>query len=170
MVSAFDKAADLLSRRDHFPAELEAKLRRRGYAPGEIAAALARCRELGWLDEERVARRFAEVRAVQRGWGPRRLRAELERRGAPRELAERVSRLEEALLRRALTVALERAERRRPAGWWSLHEERARMVSSLVNRGFATSTALDAVEELARRRETENHASHEQRGDPPELP
>ena len=170
MVSAFDKAVDLLSRRDHFPAELAAKLRQRGYPPGEIEAALARCRELGYLDEERLAARFVEVRAVQRGWGPRRLRAELEKRGAPREVAAAAAGLGTDLLAAALETALARAERRRPAGWWVLPEERARMVSSLVNRGFDPSTARDAVEELARRRETDDHASHDERGDPPELP
>ncbi len=170
MVSAFDKAVDLLSRRDHFPAELAEKLRRRGYSGEEIAEALGRCRELGYLDEERLARRFVEVRAVQRGWGPRRLRAELQRRGAPREVAEAASELGEELLGAALETALARAERGRRAGWWALPEERARMVSSLVNRGFGTHTAMEAVERLARRRETESHASHDERGDPPELP
>jgi len=168
-VDAFDKALDLLSRRDHLEAELVEKLRRRGYDSGEIEAAISRCRELGYLDDMAVARRFVEVRAVAKGWGRYRLRAEILRRGAPSDVAEEASRLDPESEAAALGEALRRAERGQPEGWWRLHERRGRVISSLVKRGFDTEAAMRAVDELVRQREKENHASHEQRGDPPEL-
>jgi len=166
---AFDKALELLARRDHLRAELAEKLRRRGYSAAEIELALQRCETAGYLDDAAVARRFVELRAVARGWGPQRLRAELLRRGAPPEVAGEASRLEPGAEAAALEAAVRRAERGQPEGWWRLHERRGRMISSLVKRGFGIEAAMRAVDELARQRENENHAFHEQRGDPPEL-
>lgn len=168
-MDAFHKALDLLSRRDHLTAELVEKLRRRDYAVEEIDEAVRRCRELGYLDDSRVARRFVEVWAAKKGWGPHRLRAELLRRGAPPGIASEVSRLTPEMEAAALHMALRRAELGQPEGWWRLHEGRGRVISSLVKRGFHTEAAVREVDELARQRENENHASHEQRGDPPEL-
>ncbi len=168
-MGAFDKALELLSLRDHLTAELVEKLRRRDYPPDESEDAVQRCRELGYLDDGAVARRFVEVRAVAKGWGRHRLRAELLRRGAPPQVAEEASRLDPEMEAAALRMALRRAERGQPEGWWRLHERRGRVISSLVKRGFDTGAAVRAVEELARQRENENHAPHEQRGDTPEL-
>ncbi len=160
------KALELLAGRDHFAAELEEKLRRRGFSREEIAVAVQRCRELGFLDEARLARRFVEVQAGRKGWGPRRIEAELARRGVPREVAAAAVREAERHAARALAVALERAERRAPGGWWRLPAARARMVTSLLRRGFDPEEARRAVEELAARRERGADAQHDQLGDP----
>jgi regulatory protein len=85
--SCYDKAAQLLAARPHFRRELAAKLERRGFPAGEIAAALDRLSEHGYLDDGAVARGFVESR-LSRGEGRARLRAELLRRGAPEEAAE----------------------------------------------------------------------------------
>ncbi|HHQ49519.1 MAG TPA: regulatory protein RecX, partial [Acidobacteria bacterium] len=135
MTEAFNKAVDLLSRRDHLEAELREKLRRRGISTEDIEAALERCRRLGYLDDAAVARRFVEVRAVAKGWGPARLRAELLRRGAASDVAEEAARLDDDVAAAALRSALKRVERGQPEGWWRLHERRGRVISSLVKRG-----------------------------------
>jgi regulatory protein len=167
---AYQAALRILARRDHFRAELEGKLRQRGFASAEVDAALARCDALGLIDDEGLASRFAEVRATENGWGPRRIEAELRRRGVALGTAEEAARVDRARLRAALTTALRRAELRAPAGWWRLSERRARMVSSLLARGFEAADAIAAVSELAASRENDDHALDDQSGDPFGVP
>jgi regulatory protein len=167
---AFQAALRLLARRDFFAEELRQRLIRKGLETDAATAAVARCADRDLLDDERLAHRFVELKAVARGWGPRRLTAELMRRGVERELAERAGRLEPGIGREALRVAVERVERRLEAGWWELPERRARMVSSLVSRGFETEEAYAAVAELAAERERHDHALDDQPGDPGRIP
>ena len=167
---AFAAALRILARRDHLEGELLAKLRRKGFSSDESEAAVARCRDQGYVDDERVGRRFAELRAANRGWGSRRLKAELMKRGMSPEAADRVSRLDDDLNEKALAAALERAERRAPAGWWRLHAARARMVSSVAGRGFATETAVEAVRRLAAKREREHDATDVEHRNPEDVP
>src|SRR5256885_9344927 len=54
--SAFDAALKLLAARSRTEAELRRGLLSREYAPGEVESAVARVRELGYLDEGEVAR------------------------------------------------------------------------------------------------------------------
>jgi regulatory protein len=166
---AYDKALQLLARRDHFRAELAEKLCRKGYADEEIADALARLDELDLLDDEALAGRFVEFRSVDRGWGPRRLAAELERRGVERHLAESSSRLDDDLHDRALATALRRLAVRAKPGWWRLPERRARLISSLIGRGFAADVARAAIDGLAAERETAEDEAPDQPGDPGRL-
>jgi regulatory protein len=167
---ALTAAFKLLSRRDHFRRELVDRLEQRGFHVRQIDAAISRCVELDLVDDERLAERFVKHRAVTRGWGPRRLAAELRRRGVDQELVSRVTRLEPGLFDEALQHALDRVERRAPEGWWRLHERRGRMVSSLVNRGFDTDDAYRAVMDLATEREKQLHAIDDQSGDPLRIP
>jgi regulatory protein len=160
--SAYSIALDLLSRRDHFRRELEEKLRRRDLPDDDISDAVARCEDLGLIDDRRVAERFVEVRAATRGWGPRRLSAELAARGLSREDAERMTELPSELAHQSLATALRKVEARAPEGWWRDGQRRARMVSSLITRGFEAEVAIAAVNELAASRENHNHALDDQ--------
>jgi len=85
--SCYDKSVQLLAARPHFRQELAAKLQQRGFPGEEIATALDRLTEQGYLDDRAAARSFVESRSG-RGEGRARLRAELSRRGAPDEIAE----------------------------------------------------------------------------------
>jgi regulatory protein len=156
--SAYQTALRMLSRRDYFRAELAERLEQKGFEREQIQSVLDRCGELGLIDDRRTAARFVELRALPKGWGPRRLEVELRRRGATEELAAEVSRLGEADTTQALKTALRRAEVQAPAGWWRVSERRARMVSSLLARGFEASDAIRAVDQLAAIRETEHDA------------
>ena len=160
--SAYQIALDLLSRRDHFRRELVEKLRTRGLPGDEIEAAIARCEELELINDRRVAERFVEVRAADRGWGPHRLAAELRQRGMSAEDSERLSDLPEELAAAAMQMALRKVEIRAPAGWWRDGQRRARMVSSLITRGFEAEVAIAAVDDLAASRENHNHALDDQ--------
>src|SRR6516165_4673312 len=83
-------AVRALTRRDHSVAEMERKLRDKGFSVGVIAGLIARLGKSGYLDDRRFAERWAES-AVRsgRGYGPR-LRMELARRGISREIVEDV--------------------------------------------------------------------------------
>ena len=87
---AYAKAVDLLARRAHFRAELADKLARRGFAEAAVSTALERLTELGYLDDLEAARSFARERVERQGWGPARLRAELQRRRVEDEEVARV--------------------------------------------------------------------------------
>lgn len=166
---AYDAALKLVARRDHFRAELAEKLRRKGFDDDDVGAAIDRLVDLGLVDDEAFAARFVEFRATDRGWGPRRLTAELQRRGVDRELAETVSLLDEALHDRALETALRRVEVQAKGDWWRLPEGRARLIKSLIARGFATDVAVRAVGRLAGARESSDDAIDDQPGDSGDL-
>ncbi len=128
---AYDRGLDLLARRAHFAAELEAKLRRRGYPAAEVESAVERLTAAGHLDEGETAHLL--VRSLKRrGYGRRRLELDLRRRGAD-EAASRAA-LETAddedELKRAATVA---------ARFRSSHPSRdgAALARHLERRGFA---------------------------------
>jgi len=166
---AYDKALKLIARRDHFRAELFEKLGRKGFGDDDINQAIERLDELDLLDDESLAERFVEFRSVDRGWGPRRLSMELRRRGVDSHLAERVSRLDDELHDRALETAVRRVEVGAKHGWWRLPERRARLVSSLIARGFTTDVAYGVISRLATERESSDDEKHDQPGDPGRL-
>ena len=84
-VSCYDQACRLLALRPHFRAELAVKLLRRGHPRPEIEQALDRLAREGWLDDAAAARGLVASRLARGAEGRPRLRAELERRGAPPE-------------------------------------------------------------------------------------
>jgi regulatory protein len=162
---AYNKALKLVARRDHFRAELVEKLRRKGFADEEIDTALDRLDELNLLDDQALAGRFVEFRSVDRGWGPRRLANELRRRGVESPIAEQASRLDDELHSRALATAVRRVVVRAKDGWWRLPERRARLVKSLIARGFSTDVAYRAIGRIADERERSDDEIHDQPGD-----
>ncbi len=83
----FNRALNILSRRDHGERELFIKLKR---ADGEAAAADAveRIKQLGYIDDERFAARLAEELIERKGYGTRAVYSELLRRGIDRETAQ----------------------------------------------------------------------------------
>ncbi len=80
-----EKAIELLSRKPQSRKELERRLREWEAGEGETAAICDRMEELGYLNDaayaEQVVRRYSA-----RGFGEKKLRDELYRRGIPREL------------------------------------------------------------------------------------
>ena len=80
-----DVAARLLTRAARTEADLESRLLARGYSSGTAAKTVARCRELGYVGDERFAHeRARSLRA--RGAGCLRIAADLEARGLPEPL------------------------------------------------------------------------------------
>ena len=83
----FNRALNILSRRDHCEKELFNKLRR---TDGDEAAAHAveRVKSLGYINDERYAQNLAEELGSRKGYGLRAIRSELIKRGVDRETAD----------------------------------------------------------------------------------
>ena len=144
--SCFEKACDLLALRPHFRAELVRKLSQRGHDEEAIAAALEKLGELGYLDDAGCARSLVAGSLSRRGYGPLRMRAELERRGAPAEEAA-------AAVAAAFVDGDEAAARRVAERWLSRRRTaagaRAALARHLGRKGFSSGTVLRLARELA---------------------
>jgi SOS response regulatory protein OraA/RecX len=82
-----DVAARLLTRASRTEADLEARLVARGYAKTTAAKTVARCRELGYVGDERFAHERARS-LRERGAGSLKIAADLSGRGLPEALVE----------------------------------------------------------------------------------
>jgi regulatory protein len=129
--NAYQKAIQLLGSRPHFRRELQAKLEQRGFPPEEIEEALDRLTEQGYLDDPKTAAGFVEHRLSEKTEGRLRLRAELEKRGAPSDAIEAAL---AAVPEDDLEPAREAAER-----WQRLHPrgEPAALARHLARKGFS---------------------------------
>jgi regulatory protein len=137
--SPLDVAARLLTRAPRTEADLEARLVARGYQRTTAAKTVARCRELGYVGDERFAHdRARSLRA--RGAGSLKIAADLAARGLPEALvdaavaASRDGEPEIAWARRAL----EQQGRAQGARGWRL----------LASRGFPEDVVAAVVGEI----------------------
>jgi regulatory protein len=126
---AVDTALRAVSRREHSAAELELRLRDRGFAPGLREETLNRLERVGLVDDERYAMRRAESLS-ERGQGDEAIRWRLERDGVADETA-------------AKAVAALPPERQRARLVVAVRGPGPRTAGELARRGFGE----DAVEE-----------------------
>lgn len=126
------RALDLLARREHAPVELAQKLRKRDYAPEDIAAVVDELADEDLLSPTRYAEALINAR-IRRGVGPVRIRAELTR-----------VQIDEGIIEQAFAAAevdwsdLARAVRRKRFGAElpDDYKARARQMQFLQRRGF----------------------------------
>lgn len=78
------RAANILSARPLSRRELEKRLIEKGETPQHAASACDELERLGYLNDEQYAKTLAQY-YVNRGYGPRKVKDELYRRGVPRE-------------------------------------------------------------------------------------
>lgn len=138
-----ERALRLLSVRPRSRRELELRLLRAGFDPGEVAGELDRLEAAGLIDDERFAREFAEHQFVTRRAGRRAVASGLAAKGVDRQTVERA--LAEAPgddADRAEVLARSRAEHLRGV---SPERAFARLVSFLVRRGHDPETARRAA-------------------------
>ena len=135
----FAMVTEMLSRRDHSTDELRRKLKAYGFRSEEIEPSLEKAREHRFVDDDRFAGYFIDER-IRRGWGRRRIEAELARKGVDIEsipgYPERYFSDDED--RERARALLERK---------AVPSERAfeKLVRFLVARGFSYGIASDAV-------------------------
>jgi regulatory protein len=140
--SAYDRAVSLLARRAHFAAELRRKLAERDYPEEEIAAAVERLREQGYLDDAKLAREFASAKAQRSGVGGARVRAELAKRGVDSAAAREA--VADALPEDDYEAALNAARR-----WTRSHaSERAALGRHLQRKGFSMRAIVRVLQDF----------------------
>ena len=151
---AFDCALRVLTRRDHSEEELRRKLRAKGYPDKDIDEVVARLTRLGYLDDSRFARTWAES-AIRngRGYGPR-LRLELTRRGISAEnMIEVLEELGEAYDESETLAAL---LERKFAGFMpgsATEKEKRRVIGYLQRRGFSLGVIFNHIRNAQDREE-----------------
>lgn len=139
----WNAALALLASRDRSEEELAARLRRKGFTEKDIAATLERCREYGYLDDARFARRRAlGLVGSGRAVGGR-LRAELRQQGINEALARQAAEEAENAIDRDQLLA-ELLERRFPGFSYAEADDRRRrrVIHYFLRRGFAFERIL----------------------------
>jgi regulatory protein len=135
-VSAYDKALNLLVRREHSARELKAKLARRGFDAAESAASIERLQSKDFQNDARFGEMLVRSR-IEGGYGPRWIVAELKTHGiaegSARELIDAAKPDWPALARRQL-------RRRYGAKPAANLAERAKRATFLLRRGFDAAT------------------------------
>lgn len=84
---ARERAFYLLEYRDHTKKELEEKLKR-SVSPEIAAQTVERMEELGLVDDQKTAEKYAEVFVLQKRLGRRAALFQMQQKGVPRDLAE----------------------------------------------------------------------------------
>jgi regulatory protein len=143
--AALECAVRILARRDHARTELALKLHRRGFGRAAVEAVLARCRELGYLDDAKTARILAAHMAT-RGYGPLWIRQALVQKG-----------IDPGLIENALDCCGDEADRARrqlrkkgaalgrQADPWKRRQMAYRYLSG---RGFSAAVIWQLLEEI----------------------
>lgn len=134
-----EKAIELLSRKPQSRKELEGKLAQWEAGEEEIAALCDRMEELGYLNDAayaaRVVRHYSE-----KGYGVRKLRDELYRRGVPRDLWDAA--LEQA---QAPDDAIDAFVAKKLAGKEPDRKELKKVSDALARRGYSWSDISAAL-------------------------
>jgi regulatory protein len=146
--ACYDKALDALARRARSRADLARWLRQREYTAAEIDPALERLETLGLLDDLAFARGFARTRlGAGRGFGPRRVAAELARRGVSRSLVDQVLAEQREEGGGDETAALDAIVARRVRAMRGLEPDvvRRRLYGYLARRGFDAGAISGAL-------------------------
>ena len=133
-----ERALELLSRKPQSRRELTRKLNEWGAGPEEADAVCDRMEELGYLNEAAYAARIVEVYSA-RGFGEKKLRDELYRRGVPREeWDEALARVEDS------TQAIDDFLQKKLTGWTGDRKQLQKVTAALARRGFSWSDIRDA--------------------------
>lgn len=134
-----ERALELLSRKPQSRRELTRKLNEWGAGPEEADAVCDRMEELGYLNEAAYAARIVEVYSA-RGFGEKKLRDELYRRGVPREeWDEALARVEDS------TQAIDGFLQKKLTGWTGDRKQLQKVTAALARRGFSWSDIRDAL-------------------------
>ena len=132
--------------------EVRQKLVRSGFDDVVAEDTVARLRELGYLDDAAYARSYVQARFRNRGYGPGRLRTDLQRRGVTTRHIDAV--LDELVEEEdMLEAALGHAEKRWPrlATETDAYKRRKKLSEYLVRPGFSYEIARHVIEDLERR-------------------
>lgn len=153
--ACYDRALDALARRARSRADLGRWLRDKDCAAEDIEPTLDRLEQLGLLDDRAFALGFARARlGTSRGFGPRRVAAELARKGVNRRIVEEV--LQDLKtdggpdeLQAAQEAAAKKLRSMRALDW---AVQQRRLYDHLVRRGFGADVVRKVLDEERRSR------------------
>ncbi len=152
----FEYAVKCLGVRAYSTGDLRAKLRPRAAEQPDVEAAIARLKDIGYLDDQRFAENFAQARVDNDGFGRIRLLGDLRARRVPGNIAERA--VEQALDGRSeaqlIDAWIERHARSLAAG--ERIEDDRKLASAyrrLRRAGFTSGAILTALKARASRPE-----------------
>lgn len=140
---AFNKATDLLSRRDHGEKELLIKLRQKGFKE-EAEEAIEKLKYYGYIDDRRFAENYVKELIRIKHYGKRRVEQELYRKGIDREIISEV--LEAAEFPESELVSL--IERKY---YRYLTDEKGikKTINSLLRMGYSYGEIKDALKTVS---------------------
>jgi regulatory protein len=145
------RALGLLGVRDRSATEIANRLRMAGFAPDIVEATVRWLRELDYIDDRRFSERYVNEKS-RSGWGGRRIRAELLRKGVDRALVDEALALhmddpeaESARMEDLLALVRKRFGRQ-----WSEDRRAAerRLSAFLVRRGYDWDTVASVVRRM----------------------
>jgi len=129
----YGRAVNLLARREHSAAELRIKLANTEVTEEEIEQLLLQLVEMGLQSDDRFAENYVRYRS-QRGFGPLRIRQELNERGVASDIAdEHLRQIEVDWFELAHTARCKRFGENSPSDF----KERAKQQRFLQHRGFS---------------------------------
>lgn len=142
---AYESALRLLSMRSHSEKELFMKLKMK-YSAGAAANAVAKCRDLGLIDDEKYAEYYARELYERKYWSGNRIRAELNRKGIARDIAENAVKALDIDKNTAIINILNKMHLSYPLS----EKDKNRAVRRLISMGYSLSEIrkhLDVEEE-----------------------
>ncbi|MBO6574841.1 MAG: RecX family transcriptional regulator [Rhodothermales bacterium] len=146
---ARQRALGLLAHRPRTETEIRRRLRMADFGEPAIELAVERMRSLGYLNDADFARAFARERLLSGRHGPRRVMADLRKKGIAADLAEQViqeARADQDEGAHALAAA-EKRDRALPASLQPM-KRRQRLYAHLARRGFSPEAIRDALARL----------------------
>ena len=139
---ALSRAFLILGSRDHSEYELYTKLTR-SFDDGTVSAAVARIKELGYLDDERFARRYAEE-LQRKGRSTVEIRSKLAAKHITSDTAEAVIREIDTDDREALRALIEKRYMNRLRG----QRGKEKVYGSLLRKGYMSSDIIAVLNEI----------------------
>ncbi len=142
---ALNAALRLLSYRQRSVAELELKLKDKGFSQEEIAGAVEYLKDAGYLDDEAYAAALAQSRVRNKSWGPAKISADLAKKGIPPELARKA--VEDVRLEQEATARAALEKWMRANGRACFAEDRGfeRAFRHLKARGFDAGVIMNVL-------------------------
>lgn len=142
--AAYRVAIRLLEHRDRTVADLRTRLTDRGFEPEVIEDTLARLRADRFVDDARYAERYTSSMRELRGYGTRRIRLELTKRGVDPDLVTAATQTDRGGERETAEALARKRARSLPAG---LSREQAlrRLAGYLGRKGYEAEVVWTAA-------------------------
>lgn len=143
MLDAYHSAVTMLARREHGAVELMRKLSKKGYSAEDIQATIDTCQRLGLQDDERFIEQKIRTRIAQ-GYGPERIRLELQQLGISRDMLDGVWMAEAYDWFATAQAALQKKYGRHPVASNAIRQKQRQF---LYYRGFSMDIIAEVLKE-----------------------